>query len=308
MLKAPLYDRDAEAPEGGNARWATASDGVRLRYAWWDQGKKGTVLFFPGRTEFVEKYGRAVGQFAQRGYASVVIDWRGQGLSDRLAPNRLLGHVGQFGDYQLDVAAVLAAIAPLNLPKPYYLCAHSMGGAIALRAIAAGLPVARSLLASPMFGMIINPLLRPIAQAIASGATSLGLGAAFAPGTGGQAYIDNQKFEANALTSDRQSYAYMTGLVKKHPGLGLGGPSIHWVHEALVESRGLMKTTPPDCQALCILGSDESVIDKRDCTAYMARWPKGELTVISGARHELMMETPDIQHQFYTSADGFFSG
>ncbi|HBN30322.1 MAG TPA: alpha/beta hydrolase, partial [Rhodobacteraceae bacterium] len=105
MLTAPLYNDAAEAPPGGKARWVTTSDDIRLRFAWWDVGEKGTVLIFPGRTEFVEKYGRTVRDFLDADYASVVIDWRGQGLSDRLTPNRLLGHVGQFSDYQLDIAA-----------------------------------------------------------------------------------------------------------------------------------------------------------------------------------------------------------
>jgi len=306
MFKAPLYDKAAEAPEGGKARWVTASDGVRLRYAWWDKGTKGTVLIFPGRTEFIEKYGRAVGEFQRRGYASVVIDWRGQGLADRLTPTRMLGHVGLFSDYQLDIAAVLAAIKPLNLPQPLYLCAHSMGGAIGLRALQAGLPVARTVFTAPMFGMMIDPMLRPLLQAVAAGTRSLGLGEEFAPGTGGQSYIESHGFDGNPLTSDAETFAYMARQIERHPGLSLGGPSVHWFYEALTESRSLMKSAPPDHAALCFLGSEEAVVDKRDVVALMDRWPRGTVTIMPGAKHEIMMETPAIRATFFEKTDTFF--
>jgi len=50
---------------------------------WTGQHVKGTVLLFPGRTEYIEKYGPAAADFLARGFATVVIDWRGQGLADR---------------------------------------------------------------------------------------------------------------------------------------------------------------------------------------------------------------------------------
>ena len=59
--------------------------GVRIRVGLWHrQGPAGTVLLFPGRTEYVEKYGRTARLLAARGLATLVIDWRGQGIADRL--------------------------------------------------------------------------------------------------------------------------------------------------------------------------------------------------------------------------------
>jgi len=307
MLTAPLYNDAAGAPPGGKARWVTTSDNIRLRFAWWDVGEKGTVLIFPGRTEFVEKYGRTVRDFLDADYASVVIDWRGQGLSDRLTPNRLLGHVGQFSDYQLDIAAVLNALAGLDLPQPFYLCAHSMGGAIALRALQGGLPVKRSVFTAPMWGMMIDPILRPLASAVARGTLFLGLGEEFAPGTGGQNYIESHKFEGNPLTSDPEMFAYMSGLMTTYPGLSIGGPSVHWFHEALAECNQLMKSTPPDHDALCFLGSEETVIDKRDVARFMDKWPRGRVEINHGAKHEVMMETPAIRANFMAETAAFFN-
>jgi lysophospholipase len=59
MTDAPLYNDLAQGPEGGRAYWVTTSDAVRLRMAVWPKGEKGTILLFPGRSEYIEKYGRS---------------------------------------------------------------------------------------------------------------------------------------------------------------------------------------------------------------------------------------------------------
>ena len=85
MERAPLYHDIANGPEGGSAHWLSTSDGVRIRAGYWpEDDAKGTILIFPGRTEFVEKYGMTAKAFQTFGYASLAIDWRGQGIGSRL--------------------------------------------------------------------------------------------------------------------------------------------------------------------------------------------------------------------------------
>ena len=160
MTEAPLFTDVSPGPDDGAAWWMNASDGVRLRIASWGLGAtKGTVLLFPGRTEYVEKYGPAAREFEARGFATITIDWRGQGLADRLLDERRIGHVGEFHDYQKDVAVMLKAARRLDLPKPYFLLAHSMGGAIGLRSVYEDLPVQAAAFSAPMWGIkIAKPL------------------------------------------------------------------------------------------------------------------------------------------------------
>lgn len=308
MKTAPLYAELAEAPPGGTSRWIEAADGVRLRLAWWGGGKNGTVLILPGRTEFLEKYGRTAADFLSRGYSSAVLDWRGQGLSDRLVSNRLLGHVNRFEDYQLDIAAMMQELRAAGMPEPYYLVAHSMGGAIGLRALQSGLAVARSVFTAPMWGLMIPAAWRPIVQTVAMGTRSVGLGEEFAPGTGPLNYLQSAEFAENTLTSSEDSWTYMTRMAETHPGLEIGGPSIHWVHEALIETRELAKMPPPQVPCLCLIGSDEKVVDKRDIMTYMEKWPGGQVAIVTGARHEILMETPEIRKRALDMIDAFFAG
>ena len=117
MTPAPFHAEVADAPEGARAFWLTASDGVRLRGVVWAGGRRGTAVLFPGRTEFAEKYGRVARALVARGFAVAVIDWRGQGLSDRQPLNPMLGHVEDFRDYQRDVAALLDLVAELGAAR-----------------------------------------------------------------------------------------------------------------------------------------------------------------------------------------------
>lgn len=176
MHAAPLFDDVAGGPEGGAAWWLTAADGVRIRVAAWTcEGPHGTVLLFPGRTEYIEKYGRAARDLAACGYATLVVDWRGQGLSDRITGDPMSGHVLHFSDYQHDVTAMTDAARRLDLPRPWHLLAHSMGGAIGLRAVMQGLEVKACAFSSPMWGIRMAHALRPVAWSLSWGSRHLGM-------------------------------------------------------------------------------------------------------------------------------------
>ncbi|MEM6740561.1 MAG: alpha/beta hydrolase, partial [Pseudomonadota bacterium] len=142
MEPAPFFAEIADAAAEAHALWAMAPDGARVRLALLGEGARGTILLFPGRTEFVEKYGPVGRAFATRGYTVVAVDWRGQGLTERSTQDPAVGHVDRFEQYQHDVAALVQAAGALALPRPWHLIGHSMGGAIGLRALHGGLQVA----------------------------------------------------------------------------------------------------------------------------------------------------------------------
>lgn len=55
LSAAPLFEDIAQGPDGGAAYWVTIADGVRLRVARWIPGNaNGTVMIFPGRSEYIE--------------------------------------------------------------------------------------------------------------------------------------------------------------------------------------------------------------------------------------------------------------
>lgn len=294
---APYLDDIADGP-AGSAWWVRASDGVRVRVGGWTApGARGTVLLFPGRTEFIEKYGRVARDVLAQGLAVLSIDWRGQGLTERLAPGPLIGHVHAFADYQRDVAAMLDVAEAQGFPRPYHLLGHSMGGAIGLRALIEGLDVASAAFTAPMWGILIAAHLRPAAWLVSWSGRRAGLGHRIAPGTTIECYAATAPFEDNTLTTCPENYAFMQDQLARRPELQLGGPSLAWLNEALVECRALARAPAPGVPCLTWLGTRERIVDAGRIEARMARWPGGRLEVVEDAEHELLMERREIRER-----------
>ncbi|MEO0744937.1 MAG: alpha/beta hydrolase [Pseudomonadota bacterium] len=291
LQAAPLYTDIGASSAEGAAYWLTASDGVRIRIGVWGaQSSAGTVLLFCGRTEYVEKYAMIADELLQRGYATVVIDWRGQGLADRLLDNPNIGHVNDFADYQLDVAAVLDATRALSLPEPLYLLGHSMGGSIGLRALYEGLPVAAAAFSGPMWGIAMAPYLRPVAWGLGRAMPAAGLGNVIAPGTSQTHYVLASPFEDNTLTRDREMWTMMQDQLKAHPELALGGPSVTWLRKALDDTNALAARPSPDMPCITFMGDNERIVHVPRVHERMNNWPGSTLHIIENAEHEVMME------------------
>ncbi len=302
---APFYARIADAPDGEQAFWARTEDGTRIRVAIWAGQKNGTVLLFPGRSEYIEKYGLVVGELVRRGLNVVVIDWRGQGLSDRDLPGRTIGYVEDFLVYQQDMQTMLALDEVKALPGPRVLLSHSMGGCIALRALLNGLDVRGSIFSAPMWDLYYAPLLRPFAKALIHVGPHIGLGKRRAPGTSEQNYVIEQEFEGNVLTSDEENFARLKRNLIAQPDLSLGGPSLRWLLAADHEMKALSRTLPPDVPALSLQGDADSIVVQEVVHALTARFNEGEVLLRSHARHELLMETPSHRRACWDKIDAF---
>lgn len=307
VADAPLRAHLAEGPEGGRAEWLRTADGVRIRIAIWPEGTRGTVLMLPGRTEYAEKYGRAAADLRARGYACVAVDWRGQGLADRALADPMVGHVQDFAEFQRDLDAVMARVEGLDLPRPLYLVAHSMGGCIGLRALVRGLPVKAAAFSAPMWGISMAAWMRPVAQVLAQMSVWTRQAHRYAPTTGGQCYLLANPFQGNVLTTDPEMWDYMKRQVQGESGFCLGGPSLAWLHAAMAECAALSALPSPDLPAYCALGTAEKVVDVAPIHLRMARWPKGRLELYPSAEHEVMMETPALRARFFDAAAALFA-
>lgn len=297
MTPAPLLDEMTDAPPGA-AWWVRASDGVRLRVGGWRPGRaEGTVLLFPGRTEYIEKYGRPARDFLAAGLAVLAVDWRGQGMADRAPEAPFLGHVRAFADYQHDVTAMLEVAEAQGFPRPFHLLGHSMGGAIGLRALTRGLDVASAVFTAPMWGIVIAPHLRPAAWAVSWAGRRTGLGHRVAPGAVAGCYAATAPFEDNTLTTCPDGFAYLQGQLAAKPELQVGGPSLAWLHGALLECAALARAALPEVPTLVWLGTRERIVEPRSIAARADRWPSARLARVAGAEHELLMERPALRAQ-----------
>jgi lysophospholipase len=157
----------------------------------------------------------------------------------------------------------------------------------------------------------IAGLRRPrLAQGLAEALDSLGLGGAFAPG-GRSAPVDGGPFEGNPLTSDPVRYARMANVLAADPSIGLGWPTVGWIHAAF---RHMRRFEDPDfprattVPALVIAAGLDRVTDTRAAERFSERLRAGRLIVIDGAAHEIMMERDLFRNQFWAAFDAFIPG
>ena len=307
---APFRQLPGDRARPARAFWTVADDGITLRLAHWPGAAdpQGSILLFPGRTEYVEKYAQVAGDLSGAGYDVLAIDWRGQGLSDRLLPDARVGHVGDFSHYQRDVAAMAAAADRMALPRPWHLLAHSMGGCIGLAALHGDLPVASAAFTAPMWGINLRQMPHGMAVGMAYLAGRLGRGGHPAPGSGGAlgTYVLDESFGANLLTTDAEAWCRMLREAAAWPDLTLGGASFGWVGKALNECSRLSRLPSPALPALVALGGQERVVSAAAIRDRVARWPAASLVEFPDARHEIMMCKPDRRAAFLEAALSLF--
>lgn len=307
LSKAPYYDDVCLGDTPGEAVWVKTSDGLRLRLGLWKaKSAKGTVLLFPGRTEYIEKYAQCADELGQRGYSTLAIDWRGQGLADRTLDNHRVGHVGHFDEYQTDIAAMMQAVEELGLPQPLYLLAHSMGGCIGLRAMINELPVSAAAFTGPMWGIRIALHLQPVAFIVKNLFPAIGFGHLTPPTTVPEPYVLNAPFKDNLLTRNPEMWEMMRNQIATHRDLSLGGPSIIWLREALAECDALAALPSPDVPCLSFLGTNERIVHVGRIHDRMNKWPGSRLELVPGAEHEVIMEGPELRKMVFDGIDAHF--
>ena len=299
-------------PEGAVCGGITTSDGVMLRYARWrPQGaSRGTVCVFPGRTEKIEKYFETVEDLRRRGFAVAVLDWRGQGGSQRLLKNAMKGHVRSFDDYQLDLLTFAREIVLPDCPAPHFALAHSMGAAILLDAARLGRRwFDRMFLIAPMLDL--SMLKHDVAaRRTASILSAAGMSRAYVP-RGRSVRANEVQFEGNRLTSDPVRFTRNLAITVEHPQLDVGPPTIGWIKAAFDIMDRL--ADPATARAirqplLMVAGGADGIVSTPAIEHFGTRLIAGSHIVIPGARHEILQERDIFREQLFAAFDAFIPG
>ena len=310
-----LVEAGTPIPPGAVVGPVRSGDAILRAARWMEpvgtlEPSPGTVLICTGRSEFIEKYFEVVGELRARGFTVVVFDWRGQGLSGRSLRNPRKGHVVHFADYRDDLFAVADQVLGPFCPRPWYGLAHSMGGAIAIAAAAERPELFRRLvLSAPMVRLArlrFEPTLRLLARILRYG----GLGRAFVPGGRGRASLFGS-FERNVLTSDPVRHARVLALLGAEPRLGLGAPTVGWVHAAFEAMTRLDAPDLPErirTPVLAVVPGLDRVVAARATERLVSRCRGGRVVDVPGCRHEILMERDVFRQQFWAAFDAFVPG
>lgn len=263
------------------------------------------VVVFPGRIESFVKYSEVAYDLFHNGYEVLMMDHRGQGRSGRLLEDRHRGHVLRFRDYVDDVELLwLGQISARTYTRRFAL-AHSMGGAI-LAQFLARRPQAfdAAALCAPMCGIHL-PMPRWLAWRIVDWAERHpSVRDYYAIGTGQWRALP---YMVNVLTHSRERYQRSVRAYADEPELRVGGPTYHWVREAIIVGKQLLTMAADITTPILLLQAEEDcVVDNRSQDAFCQALAQGghpcaggAPRIIKGARHEILFEKDRIRAEAF---------
>jgi lysophospholipase len=303
---APLMTTPAcPVPAGGAGEWFRGAGGLRLRAGFWSPqtAARGTVVVSPGRTEPIEKYYEIVANLLERDFAVIAHDWRGQGLSARLLPDRLKGHARAVEEFLDDYSRLLDDFEA-RAPKPWIMMGHSMGGVLNLLSLENG--------EERFSGAILSsPMLR-----IKTGKRSL-WSVRFAArwnvrhGKAGEFVLDHDDpfehtFAEDALTTDEARYERWREQLYACPHLAVGGLTWGWLYFAVDAGERALKPTALKkvrVPLTIVQAGDDDRVWKSTAKWTAKRIPRAKYVEVPGAKHEVLMEVDDRREVFLREFD-----
>jgi lysophospholipase len=286
--------------------WKTP-DGFSIRRIDWagrqgaghagEQGRRGSLLFLPGRADYHEKYGEALDDWHRQGWRVTALDWRWQAGSGRYYPDPRIGGVDDFSTWINDLHAFWASWAVAG-PGPHVLVGHSMGGHLALRAVADGQVRPDALiLSAPMLGFV-TPI--PTWLQGAFGRLMCRIGDPARPAwSGGERPGDSAKTRRIALTHDPDRYADELWWRGQRPELDMGPASWEWVQRASESINHLARPGLLESVAVPVLmlaARYDLLVASSAIRRAAARLPDVELVEFGHeAAHELLREADPVR-------------
>ena len=292
-------------PKGLKAGSIKTADGCNLRYAICNEGtgRRGTVCVFHGRRGYIERDYETVKDLTKRGFAVALLDWRGQGRSDRLLKNVRKGHIKSYRQYDADLEAFMKQVVLPDCPPPYYGLAHSTGANVLLRALQKSTWFEASVLLAPMLGFRQTKVSMAILVPLIKGLNALGFGRYAFPGD-----FQSRPFAGNDLTHDENRFMRQVELLGEHPELDLGAPTISWLAASLAANKFLMTLKGSDAlrsPVLIVASGDERVVSQEDIYKFSARIGGVPMVVVENAYHEILLERDSMREQFWAAFDSF---
>jgi lysophospholipase len=299
-MTAPKIDRRALPLGAGETVWV-APDGHAIRRmdapAPADRHPRGSLLFLPGRGDCYEKYVESLSQWQAEGWHVTALDWRGQARSGRVGRDDRTGHIADFAVW-LDDLAAFWAIWSAQSPAPHVLVAHSMGGNLALRAVAERAVQPDALVLSvPMLGMLMLGLPQAPLHLFARLMARLGDPRRPAwPDNEKPGYQDERRF---LLTHDASRFADEAWWREQRPDLRMGSPSWGWVESALAAIRRLEQPGVLERVTLPVLligTSADQLVSYPAIERAARRLPRGELLSFGEeSAHEVLREVDAVR-------------
>ncbi len=288
-------------------------DGLRLRYGFWPcvtAGCRGTIVLLGGRAEFMEKYLETIRELNERRYDVFSLDWRGQGLSDRMLEDSSKGYIHSYDHYLADLEMVLDNVVFPKQTTPVVIMAHSMGAHITLHYLSRfPRKIAKAVLMAPMIGIHTAPLPEVFVRHLAQWLVHNGKGQANIPKFRWNDSF-HRPFKNNRLTSDPVRFRRVQQTLIDSPRLAVESVTFGWLaatYDAIdtLHQPGFSQsiTTP----MLMVAAGRDRVVSNKAIQRFASRLPENEIKIIDGASHEILQERDALRKIFWDAFDSFLT-
>jgi len=258
------------------------------------EAPRGTVTVLHGFTECAEKFSEVIYGLLQAGYSVLAYDQRGHGASwrDERIRDMSLTHVDRFQDYVEDLDAVRAQ-ALEGMPKPWYLFAHSMGGAVSCCYLEDHPGVfEKAALCAPMIAPQRGGMPLAVGKLLGVGAKALGKGRE-------RVFISRpwagpEEFETSCATG-RERFDWYDALRVRTERYHNNGPTYSWTLEAFRVTERLLAPGRPESVRVPVMiwaAEDDNQVLPEPQEEMASRMPLGQRKVVAGAKHEIY-RSPD---------------
>ncbi len=303
-------DRRAIPAAARESLWH-AADGHAIRRIDWPVGAgaaRGSLLFMPGRGDFYEKYLETLDHWHALGWHVTAADWRGQAGSGRLGTDTVTGHIDDFAIWVSDLAAFWLEWKA-QTPGPHVLAGHSMGGHLALRAVAEGRADPDGLLlCAPMLGF--NDRFVPTAMMHAAARLMKALGDPRRPAWKWSEKPGEVPDDRIALlTHDAERYGDELWWRAARPQVAMGPGSWGWVERAYASIRALAKPRALEAVRMPVLvlaTSNDRLVSFGAIVRAVSRLNDCEFVRFgSEAHHEILREEDAVRDRAVAACDAF---
>ena len=282
--------------------------GLKIHYRIYGQVSPTTqpLVIAPGWTEFSLKYMELASDLIQRGFSPVyVLDYRGQGASQRILNDPEKSHVEDFLFYTRDLETFISQkILPHHPKQKLRLIAHSMGAVVALLYVLSQPNTIQSLvLSAPMLRIKSPEFLQNLALTLSPLFQWLLPQHPFLVSK----RVKSKKFYSKNLISHSAPRYEFNKYLEHHHSFYLRGVTLKWAEEAIKKSRLVRQKAHKFYVPLLILVSgQDQLVDNKVIEEFCLKAKRGFLIKFPSAKHEILMEKDETRNKAIKSIVEFF--
>lgn len=270
----------------------------------------GSVLIVHGFTENADKFSELIHSLLSSGLCVAAYDQRGHGRSwrDPSLAEPSLTHSDDFDDYVRDMERVVDQLLS-QMPKPWFLFAHSMGGAVSSLYLERHNGVFKR-------AALCAPMIEPNLSGLSMGVVRAMCGAARLAGWRKKRIFSSRPYSgpenfANSAAACKERFDWYDAVKASTARFQNNGPSYGWTEQAIRANRLLLADGAVEKIAtpvrLYTAERDNSVMPGAQ-KAFAARLRDGQRVLVKGAKHEIYRSTDDVLFPWWHEVLEYFRG